>query len=118
MHSATFIDHFQHPRNTGTLEAPDATGQAGSPEEGGQVALQLQLRGEVIAAARFQTFGCGYAIAACSALTEWITGKSRAEARQLEARALAELLGGVPDDKFFCVELAVKALQHALASLP
>ncbi len=69
-------------------------------------------------AARFQTFGCGPAIAACSLLTEWLQGKGVEEARALSPEMLVEMLGGLPEDKHFCAGLAVTALQDALSGLP
>ena len=108
------MEHFQNPRNVGTLETPDAIGHAGSPEEGGFVVLQLRLEDERIAEARFQTFGCGYAIAASSVMTEWAVGKRLEEATSLTGEMLLDLLGEVPGEKRFCAELAVAALRDAL----
>ena len=113
-YSAAVMEHFLHPRNAGEMEKPDAVGQAGRPGEGEFVVIHLRLDGTHIAEARFQTFGCGPAIAACSLLTEWVTGKSIGEAQQLSASQLLSMLGGLPEDKLFCADLAVTALERAL----
>jgi nitrogen fixation NifU-like protein len=113
-YSPIVMDHFQQPRNVGELAHPDAVGQVGNPGQGQFVIIHLQLERDTIMQAAFQTFGCGPAIAACSLLTEWVTGKSVAEARALTQEQLVELLGGLPEDKLFCAGLAVTALQQAL----
>ncbi len=115
MYSKIVSDHFMNPRNVGALDAPDAVGQVGSPGAGEFVVLHLRLQGDVIAEARFRTIGCGPAIAACSLLTEWATGKTREEALTLTAEQLTGLLGGLPADKGFCAGLAVEALRNALS---
>jgi NifU-like protein involved in Fe-S cluster formation len=110
------MDHFLNPRNAGEMEWPDAVGQAGSPSGGEFAAIQLRMDGDRIIEARFQTFGCGPAIAACSALTEWAMGKDVEQAAAIDARGVAELLGGLPEDKLFCAQLAIDALRDALAA--
>jgi nitrogen fixation NifU-like protein len=117
VYSRTVADHFLNPRNVGALEAPDAIGQVGSPGAGEFVVLHLRLQGEVIAEACFQTIGCGPAIAACSLLTEWVTGKTREQALALTSEQLIHLLGGLPPDKGFCAGLAIDALRNALGRL-
>jgi len=107
-------EHFFNPRNVGTLDSPDAIGIAGSPGEGEYVVLHFLLKEGKIAAARFQTFGCGPAIAACSLLTEWVKDKSIGEACSLTTEQLTEMLGGLPEDKRFCASLALRALHQAL----
>jgi len=113
-YSPIVTDHFVNPRNAGTIESPDAEGHAGSPDAGEFVVLQLRLANDTITEACFQTFGCGPAIAACSVLTEWVKGKRLKEARTLSPEVLVEMLGGLPEDKFFCAGLAIEALRDAL----
>lgn len=112
--SATVMEHFLEPRNSGDLEAPSAEGCAGSVDEGRFVRLQLLVRGQVVQEGRFRTYGCAPAIAACSVLTEWVRGRPIAEAEALTATSLEEMLGGLPPTRRFCAELAVEALRRAL----
>jgi nitrogen fixation protein NifU and related proteins len=114
MYSNIVMDHFLNPRNVGTLAQPDVIGKAGSPGEGEYVLLHLNTGDRKITEARFQTYGCGPAIAACSCLTEWLIGKPFDEASALTPEGLSDLLGGLPPDKLFCAGLAVTALRNAL----
>jgi nitrogen fixation NifU-like protein len=112
--SETLMDHFTAPRNSGTLEAPDRTGRAGTPGQGPFMTLHLRLDGERIAGAKFQTYGCGASIAAGSMLTEMIIGRSMADCLSLTSEQLAEALGGFPPDKQHCPIMAIAALRDAL----
>ena len=116
-YSEIVTEHFLNPRNAGALDSPDAVGQAGAPGAGEFVVLQLKLAEGKISQASFQTFGCGPAIAACSLLTEWLAGKSLAQAQALSPEGLVEMLGGLPEDKLFCAGLAIAALREALAAI-
>lgn len=116
--SELLMDHFSSPRNSGVLEAPDRIGRAGAAGQGPFLVLYLKLNGEVIAAAKFQTHGCGASIAAGSMLTEMIVGRSTAECLTLTAERLSEALGGFPPDKLHCPIMAVAALQDALNPNP
>lgn len=113
-YSPVVTEHFLNPRNVGTMESPDAVGEAGNPSGGEFVVLHLRVCDGQVEEARFQTFGCGPAIAACSVLTEWVKGKSADEAGNLTPEKLIDMLGGLPEDKFFCAQLAVSALKQAL----
>jgi len=116
--SETLMDHFTSPRNSGPLEAPDRVGHAGAPGRGPFMVLHLRLDGGTVAAARFQTYGCGASIAAGSMLTELITGRPVGDCRALTAEALSGALGGFPPDKQHCPALAVAALRDALGPPP
>ncbi len=117
-YSSTVMEHFLSPRNAGEMENPDAEGIVGSPDSGQFMVIQLRVANGRVSAARFRTFGCGPAIAACSLLTEWAIGKSTAEIRKISAERLMEMLGGLPEDKMFCTGMAVSALTEALSRLP
>lgn len=108
-------DHFQNPRNAGTLPDADLVGEAGNPECGDRMRLYLKLDGGRVSQARFQTFGCSVAIAASSVLTELVKGRTLPELAALKDREVAEALGGLPDAKVGCSVLAERALKSALA---
>lgn len=114
MYSAAILEHFRKPRNVGTLPGADAVGQAGTPGQGPFLVIHLRLEGERIAEARFRTYGCPVAIACGSLITEWVRGKTAAEAGEMDAEALAARLGEVPLGKEHLPELAVAALRSAL----
>jgi NifU-like protein involved in Fe-S cluster formation len=113
-YSGTLMDHFFAPRNAGRMDSPDRSGRAGSAASGLLMVLQLRLLEDRVAEARFQTFGCGVAIACGSALTEMVTGRTLQECRSITEVELAQALGGVPDDKLHCPALAITALRDAL----
>lgn len=116
--SETLMDHFSYPRNSGVMDAPDRVGQAGTPGRGPFMTLHLKLEGGTVAAAKFQTYGCGASIAAGSMLTEMVTGRAVGDCRALTSDDLSEALGGFPPDKAHCPVLAVAALRDALGGEP
>jgi nitrogen fixation NifU-like protein len=113
-YSDILMEHLASPRNSGPLEAPDATGHAGAPGRGPFLILYLRIEGDRVVAARFQTYGCGATIACGSMLTELITGQTIAGCLQLTAETLSEALDGVPPDKLHSLALAIAALRDAL----
>jgi nitrogen fixation NifU-like protein len=108
------LDHFQNPRNAGTLPEPDLVGEAGNPVCGDRMRLYLQVAEGRITAARFQTFGCSVAIAASSMLTELCVGKTLSELAGLTNADVVAALGGLPEEKVACSVLAEEALKSAL----
>ena len=112
--SAKLMDHFSAPRNGGRLDAPDRVGVAGTPPQGPFMRLELRVRDGIITDARFQTYGCGPAIASGSALTELVIGRPAADARTVTADQLIAALDGIPDDKRHCADMAIVALRDAL----
>jgi len=114
MYSPTVIDHFQHPRNLGDLDAPDAVAEVENPACGDRTRLALRIDRERIVAARFRTEGCPAAIAASSITTELILGKTLAEAGQLRDSDVVEALGGLPRNKMHCSVLAEDVIRAAL----
>jgi len=114
MYSATVIDHFQHPRNLGDLDAPDAVAEVENPACGDRTRLALRIAGERIVAARFRTEGCPAAIAASSITTELLLGKTLAEAGDLRDCDVVEALGGLPRNKMHCSVLAEDVIRAAL----
>jgi nitrogen fixation NifU-like protein len=113
------IDHFEKPRNVGSLDSNDSkvgTGIVGAPECGDVMKLQIKVNPEtnIIEDAKFKTFGCGSAIASSSLATEWITGKTTDEALQIKNTDLVEELS-LPPVKIHCSVLAEDAIKAAIA---
>lgn len=100
LYSEQLLDHFRHPRNAGTLDAPATVVDVENPACGDMLRLSAEVRDGVLARVRFQVKGCTAAIAAGSALAVWLEGKSLAEVRGIDAKALGALiekeLGGLP----------------------
>lgn len=114
MYSEKLLDHFQNPRNVGQLEAPAVTVEVSNPACGDILRLSVEWRDGHAAEVRYQTRGCTASIAAGSALTEWLTGKSKAEAGALRASVVEECVGGlIPESKHAAV-LAVDAVKALL----
>ena len=110
------IDHYQNPRNVGTLDKSKptvGTGLVGAPECGDVMRLQIEIENGIITDAKFKTFGCGSAIAASSLATEWLKGKSVDEAAKLDNMDIVEELS-LPPVKIHCSVLAQDAVQAAI----
>lgn len=115
MYSEKVMDHFTSPRNVGELADADAVGETGSFKCGDTMKLYLKVKDERIEDIRFQTFGCGAAIASSSMLTEMVKGKTIDEAARVTNQDVADELGGLPPMKLHCSNLAADALQNAIA---
>jgi len=118
MYNSVVKDHFSNPRNAGELERPDASGTAKNVSDGDQVQLQLRVRRGVIEDARIRVAGCVAAIASASFLSEWIRGKSVAEALALSKEDLAGMMGGLPAHKIRCSLTCLDALRIAFEGAP
>ena len=130
-YSDKVVDHYENPRNVGSLDKSDAsvgTGMVGAPAFGDVMKLQIRVNAAgVVEDARFKTYGCGSAIASSSLVTEWVKGKSLDEAMSIRNTQIAEELA-LPPVKIHCSILAVDAIkaavqdyrrkQEALASWP
>jgi nitrogen fixation protein NifU and related proteins len=116
-YSDKVIDHYQNPRNVGSLDKGKATvgtGVVGAPECGDVMKLQIEVDGDRIVDAKFKTFGCGSAIASSSLATEWIKGKTIDEALQIKNTQIVEELS-LPPVKIHCSVLAEDAIKSAIA---
>jgi nitrogen fixation protein NifU and related proteins len=115
MYSEAVMDHFMNPRNVGSLPDADGVGTEGNPVCGDVMKIYIKVDGEDrIADIKFQTFGCGAAIATSSMVTEMVKGLTLDEAMDVSNRKVAEALGGLPANKMHCSNLAADALHKAI----
>ena len=114
LYSERVMDHFRNPRNVGVIENADGIGEVGNAKCGDIMKMYLKIDDDIITDVKFETFGCGSAIASSSMATELIKGKPVEEAMQLTNKAVAEALDGLPAYKMHCSVLAEEAIQSAL----
>ncbi len=114
LYSEKVMDHFRNPRNVGVLEDANGVGEVGNAKCGDIMKMYLKIEDDIVKDVKFETFGCGSAIASSSMATELIKGKPVDEARQLTNKAVAEALDGLPDYKMHCSVLAQEAIEAAL----
>ena len=114
LYSEKVMDHFRNPRNVGVIENPDGVGEVGNPVCGDIMKIYLKIENDIITDVKFETFGCGSAIASSSMASEMILGKPVSDALKLTNRAVAEALDGLPAHKMHCSVLAEEAIKKAL----
>jgi len=114
LYSEKVMDHFRHPRNVGVIEDADAVGEVGNAKCGDIMKMYLKIENGIVVDVKFETFGCGSAIASSSMATEMIKGKPLEEVEKLTNKAVAEALDGLPDYKMHCSVLAEEAIKSAL----
>jgi nitrogen fixation NifU-like protein len=114
MYSKTVMDHFRNPRNVGVIEGADGVGEVGNPICGDMMTIYLKINEERIDDIKFQTFGCGAAIAVSSMLTEMAKGKTIEEAKKISNKDVADALEGLPKNKLHCSNLGADALHVAI----
>jgi len=114
LYSEKVMDHFTNPRNVGVIDNADGVGEVGNAKGGDIMKIYLKIENDIIQDVKFETFGCGSAIASSSMATEMIMGKSIHEAMALTNKAVAEALDGLPAHKMHCSVLAEEAIKNAL----
>jgi nitrogen fixation NifU-like protein len=114
MYSETVMDHFNNPRNTGAMEDADGVGEVGNPVCGDMMTFYIKVQDDRLVDVKFQTFGCVAAIAVSSMVSEMAKGKKLAEAKKITNKAVAEVLGGLPQNKLHCSNLGADALKLAI----
>lgn len=114
LYSEKVMDHFRNPRNVGVIEDADGIGEVGNAKCGDIMKIYLKIQNEIITDVKFETFGCGSAIASSSMATELIKGKPISHALALTNRAVTESLDGLPAHKLHCSVLAEEAIKSAL----
>ena len=114
LYSEKVMDHFMHPRNVGTIDGADGVGEVGNAKCGDIMKIYLKIENDIIEDVKFETFGCGSAIASSSMATEMIKGKSIHDAMRLTNKAVAEALDGLPAHKLHCSVLAEEAIRAAV----
>ena len=114
LYSDIVMDHFMHPRNVGEIENPDGVGQVGNAKCGDIMKMYLTIRDNVIQDVKFETFGCGSAIATSSMATEMIKGKTIDQALAVTNRQVVDALGGLPAHKLHCSVLAEESIKSAI----
>ena len=108
------MDHFMHPRNVGEIPNADGVGEVGNAKCGDIMKMYLKINGNVIEDVKFETFGCGSAIASSSMATELIKGKTIDEALAVTNKQVVDALGGLPAHKLHCSVLAEEAIKSAV----
>ncbi len=114
LYSEKVMDHFLNPRNVGVIEDANGIGEVGNAKCGDIMKIYLKIKDGIVEDVKFETFGCGSAIASSSMATELIKGKPLEEVKELTNKAVTEALDGLPAHKLHCSVLAEEAIQNAL----
>ncbi len=114
LYSEKVMDHFRSPRNVGVIEDANGIGEVGNAKCGDIMKMYLKIEDDIVKDVKFETFGCGSAIASSSMATELIKGQPVSEVKKLTNKAVAEALDGLPAYKMHCSVLAEEAIQSAL----
>ena len=114
LYSEKVMDHFRNPRNVGVIEDANGIGEVGNAKCGDIMKMYLKIEDDIVTDVKFETFGCGSAIASSSMATEMIKVQPVSEVKKLTNKAVAEALDGLPDYKMHCSVLAEEAIKSAL----
>ncbi len=115
MYNEVVMDHFRNPRNVGEIPNADGVGEVGNPACGDIMTFYIKVKDNILEDVKFQTFGCGAAIAVSSMVSEMAKGKSLDEAMKISKKSVIEALNGLPKQKHHCSNLGADALQRAIA---
>jgi len=113
-YSDVVMEHFKNPHNVGRIDNPDGVGEVGNPVCGDMMTITIRVKEEHIDDVKFETFGCGAAIAVSSMVTDMAKGKSLEEALSITNKSVAQALGGLPRNKLHCSNLGADALHKAI----
>jgi len=114
VYTETVMDHFNNPRNVGILDEPSVIIQVGDPDCGDTLLLSLKIKKDKIIDIKYKIYGCGAAVATSSIASEMAMGKSLNDALKITDDSIAEALGGLPEEKQHCSNLAASALRGAI----
>lgn len=114
IYSDKVMDHFMHPRNVGEIENADGIGEEGNPVCGDMMTFYIKVKDNRLEDVKFKTFGCGAAIAVSSMVSEMAKGNTLEEAMKITPRSVADMLEGLPKNKFHCSNLGAQALHKAI----
>ena len=114
IYSEKVIEHFMHPRNVGEIENADGIGEEGNPVCGDMMTFYIKVKDDRLEDVKFKTFGCGAAIAVSSMVSEMAKGKTIEEALKITPKSVADMLEGLPKNKFHCSNLGAQALHKAI----
>ena len=114
MYNDIVMDHFSDPRNVGEMSDSNAVGETGNPLDGDKIKIFIKVKDNVLVDVKFKTFGCGAAIAASSMVTVLAIGKTLEAALNIQNEDVSEALGGLPEEKLLCSNIAADALHNAI----
>jgi nitrogen fixation protein NifU and related proteins len=115
MYNEVVMDHFRNPRNVGEIPDADGVGEVGNPACGDIMTFYIKVKDNILEDVKFQTFGCGAAIAVSSMVSEMAKGKSLEDAMKISKKSVIDALNGLPKQKHHCSNLGADALQRAIA---
>lgn len=114
MYNDIVLDHLSNPRNIGIIEFPDGVGHTGNTADGDKITIYIKIENNIISDIKMKVLGCGAAIAAASMLTQLAIGKTIEEALKITNDDVATALGGLPQQKLLCSNIAADALHNAI----
>lgn len=114
MYNDIVMDHFSDPRNVGEMSDSNAVGETGNPLDGDKIKIFIKVKDNLLVDVKFKTFGCGAAIAASSMTTVLAIGKTLEAALNIQNEDVSDALGGLPEEKLLCSNIAADALHNAI----